>query len=246
MLRLSPTKIATFEECPRRYKFLYLDGLGKFYRKARPYFTLGENVHRALKELYLLPKKLRSGKKLEELLHQVWATNRRGFSDPSEEELYKERALEQLRWFAQNFDLRANPIMLEVEIREEISGIMLEGRIDRVDRQGRESLHLIDYKTGSKPLSPDPYPLYLYSIALEQRKKLPRVGRVSYLYLQDQEMVSWEFGPEAFSSALRWLLDVAYRISQEREYAPREGRFCQNCEFREICPAHQERSGKPK
>ena len=202
MLRLSPTKIATFEECPRRYKFLYLDGLGKFYRKARPYFTLGGNVHRALKEFYLLPGRLRSQEKLEELLHQIWAQNREGFSSPAEEEQYKERALEQLRWFAQRFDLKARPLMLEVEIREEISGILLEGRIDRVDRQGKEALHVIDYKTGSKPLSPDPYPLYLYSIALERRKNLPRVGRVSYLYLQDQEMVSWEFSPEIFSLSL--------------------------------------------
>jgi len=238
VLRLSPTKIAVFEECPRRYKFLYLDGLGKFYKRVRPYFTLGENVHQALKEIYSLPAKLRTGEKLEELLHKIWATNHGGFSNPEEENMYKNRALQQIRWFAQNFDLKASPIMLEVVVREEISGLILEGRVDRVDREGKDSLHLIDYKTGNRPLSPDPRPLYLYSLALEQRQSMAHVAKVSYLYLQDQEAMSWEFGPEAFSSTLRWLLDVAYRISQETEYPPIQGRFCQSCDFREICPAH--------
>ncbi len=239
MLHLSPTKIFTFEECPRRYKFIYIDGLAKFYRKDRPYFTMGENVHAALKEVYSLPPKSRTQAKLEEILWEKWAANRKGFADEQEEENFKSRALEQVRWFAQNFDLTRTPFLTEATIQEEISGLILEGRIDRVDKESH-SLHLIDYKTGFKPPNPDPRALYFYGLALEKHQKhRPPVSKVSYLYLADHELITWEFNPEILSETLRWLLNIAYQISEEREFPPREGKFCRNCDFLEICPARR-------
>lgn len=49
VLKLSPFGLRIFQECRRQYKFRYINRLAKLYEKPRPWFTLGENVHLALK-----------------------------------------------------------------------------------------------------------------------------------------------------------------------------------------------------
>ncbi len=49
--RVSPFSLRVFKECPRAYRFRYVDRLAKQYEKPRPWFTMGDNVHATLKGL---------------------------------------------------------------------------------------------------------------------------------------------------------------------------------------------------
>ena len=42
MFKASPFKLNMFLQCPRQYKFHYIDGLKDIYKKPRAYFTMGE------------------------------------------------------------------------------------------------------------------------------------------------------------------------------------------------------------
>lgn len=70
---------------------------------------------------------------------------------------------------------------MEELVEAEISaGLVLRGRIDMVDRKTDDSLHLIDYKTGSVVELTDWEQLELHALILT--KRLPRpVSKILYL-----------------------------------------------------------------
>ena len=139
-----------FQQCPRRYKFHYIDDLARIYGKPRPYFTMGDHIHAALKDfLSIVPVEERTVARLEDLLREKWQRNRKGFKGLDDEKQWGERALSQVRWFAQSQDLSVTPLMLEDFHSVELSPkITLVGKIDRVDQEAEGGLHIIDYKTG--------------------------------------------------------------------------------------------------
>ena len=136
VLHLSPSSITVFKQCRQRYKFLHIDKLGDKYGKPRPYFTMANHVHATLKEfLSLQPIGLRTTATAEELLRKNWRRYRLGFRDKDDELQWVEKALAQLRSFVNNQDVGAQPIMMEAMVESEISpGVVLRGRIDRVDQ----------------------------------------------------------------------------------------------------------------
>ena len=106
MFEASPFSLNMFQLCPRQYKFQYIDHLGGIYRKSRPYFTMGDHVHATLKDfLSVVPVSERNLPKLEALLREKWHRNRKGFTGKEDEKNWGEKALNQLRRFAQHHDI---------------------------------------------------------------------------------------------------------------------------------------------
>ncbi len=170
MFRASSFRLGMFEQCPRRYKFHYVDELARTYAKPRPYFTMGDHVHAALKDfMSSVPVAERTASRLEDLLREKWRRYRKGFADLEEERQWGEKALAQLRWFAGSQDLSVTPLMLEDYHTAELSPkIALVGRIDRVDQETAEGLHIIDYKTGRMPEEIDSTQRLIYTLILSR------------------------------------------------------------------------------
>ena len=102
MFKASSFKLNMFRQCPRQYKFHYIDELKAVYAKPRPYFTMGDHIHAALKDvLSIIPVEERNVSRLESLLREKWRRNRSGFKDLDDEKMWGEKALNQMRWFAQ-------------------------------------------------------------------------------------------------------------------------------------------------
>jgi hypothetical protein len=109
MLKLSPYSIGIYQQCPRRYKYQYIDRLIRKYRKPWPWMTMGTNVRAALTEFFwLIPPGARTHETIEDLLRMNWRRNCDGFADSRQEGEYGERAMAQLRRFAetQNVDIQ--------------------------------------------------------------------------------------------------------------------------------------------
>jgi len=228
-------KLNMFRQCPRRYKLHYLDGLARDFAKARPYITMGEHVHGALHDLFLLPVQERSEERLVQLMRDRWRRNRRGFADLAEEKSFGEKATAQLRRFAQTEDLTVQPLALEDFHKVEIdAAVALLGKIDRIDREGNGLLHIIDYKTGT-PRRPDPLQLQIYGLIAAAEFEPPAIS-ASYRYLETGDWFRLEVTEETKGQALEEVRQQVALIVAEREYAPMPGPLCAYCDFLEICP----------
>ena len=238
---LSPSSIAVFKQCRQRYKFLHIDKLGDKYGKPRPYFTMANHVHAALKEfLSLQPVRLRTTATAEELLRKNWQRYHLGFRDKDDELRWVEKAMAQLRSFVSNQDVGAQPIMMEELVEAEINtGLVLRGRIDRVDKQPDGSLHIIDYKTGNTAGEIDWEQLELHALILSKRLTWP-VSKISYLYLGNSTMKSTAISVDDLRQVHWRVLTTANKIRQEKEFHPSPSPWCGNCDFISICP------GKPE
>ncbi len=241
MFEASAFSLNMFQQCPRQYKFQYIDHLGDIYRKARPYFTMGDHIHATLKDfLSVVPVGERNLVKLESLLREKWRRNRKGFNDKEDEKRWGEKALNQLRWFAQNHDMSVTPLMIENNHRVELtSDILLKGRIDRVDRESDGSLHIIDYKTGKMPAEINQLQLNIYALILS-RKQHTYLKKASYLYLDAGKWQSIELTSEGLEQATAYVVEMVDRICQEKEYPATPNIYCFNCDFLEICPRKEE------
>jgi putative RecB family exonuclease len=130
--------------------------------------------------------------------------------------------------------------MLEKPIEAEITpGVILRGRVDRVDRQPDASLHVIDYKTGILPEEIDWTQLETHALILS-RAGHHRVGKVSYLYLLSGVMHTKELDRKALDKTAWEVLRIAGQIREEKDYPPRPGSACAGCDFQAICPAKDE------
>jgi RecB family exonuclease len=241
VFRASAFRLRMFEQCPRRYKFHYVDDLARTYAKPRPYYTMGDHVHATLKDFFSsIPAEERSVPKLEDLLREKWRRYRKGFADRQEERLWGERALEQLRQFAASQDLSVTPLMVEDYHTAELSPkVTLVGRIDRVDLEPGGGLHVIDYKTGRMPDEIDSMQLHLYSLILSRTRDEP-VARASYLYLDAGELQTLYPTQTDLDEGADYVIAAVDRILAEREYPPSARDHCRTCDFLEICPSGEE------
>jgi len=240
MFEASPFSLNMFQQCPRQYKFQYIDHLGDIYRKARPYFTMGDHVHATLKDfLSVVPISERNLLKLEDLLREKWRRNRKGFNDKADEKRWGEKALNQLRWFAKNVDMSVTPFMIENNHRAELTAnILLKGRIDRVDKESDGSLHIIDYKTGKMPAEINQLQLHIYALILSRKQDLP-VKRASYLYLEVGKFQTIGLTAQDMAQATSYVIDMVDRICQEKDYSATPNIYCWNCDFIDICPSKE-------
>ena len=236
-LRLSPSSIALFEQCPQLYRFIYIDKVGDQYRKPRPYFTMANHVHDTLRDfLSRVPLDMRTVETIEKLLRANWRRYHVGFRSEEDEKRWSEKALAQVRGFVSGQDISVTPHMVEASLETEITdGLILRCRVDRVDREGDGSLHVIDYKTGKVPQEHDWTQLNLYALALSRRSPYP-VRRVSYLYLDAGLLESADIGERELENAEWELLAVARRVLREKRFRPRVGPWCRGCDFTPICP----------
>jgi len=241
VLRLSPSSIATFRQCRLQYKFHYLDKLGDQYGRAKPYYTMANHVHATLHDLLsLVPPQNRTVEAGKRLLKKNWSRYRIGFKNRADERRWAQRAIDEVARFVAEQEVSITPMMLETPIEAEITpGLILRGRVDRVDKQPDRSLHIIDYKTGVLPETIDWTQVELHSLIL-CRSTTYIVSKVSYLYLLPGKMETKQLDGRVLDSRTWELLRVAREIREEKDYPPNPGTACAGCDFAVICPAKHE------
>ncbi len=235
-LRLSPTSVAVFNQCRYQYKLRYIDKLRDQYARAKPYLTMANHVHAALRDfLSRVPPQQRTLDTLEGLLRDKWRLSRVGFRNEADEQRWAHKALAQLRAYMEKWDVTVTPLMVEKGLVARLSpGITLYARVDRVDREADGTLHIVDYKTGVRPEETDWTQLHLQALVLSRRLSAP-VGRASFLYLGPSAMDTTDISQEVLDSALWGLLNTARKVRQESKYRATKGPWCAYCDFTPLC-----------
>ena len=250
LVKITPSKLATWSDCPRRFRMAYLDRPTPPRGGPWAHSTLGAAVHNALRAFFDLPLKRRTPDAGVALVTTHWKDD--GFADQAQAATYRARAAEWVSDYVAELDVSIEPIGLERWVSSPAGGIIAEGRVDRIDERAGE-LVIVDYKTGRHALTTDDargsVALALYVIAA--RRTLRRAcNRVELHHLPSRTVAAWEHTEESLvrhrerveetADELRLATDTLDAGGDAEVLFPANvGRQCTWCDFRRSCPEGQ-------
>jgi len=253
----TPTRLATWLDCPRRYRFAYLDRPPPPKGAPWAHNSLGASVHNALAGWWRLPRRDRTVTAAGDLLESGWLTD--GFADDAQSLEYRAICRQMVEGYVAKLDPAREPVGVERTVATRTDLIAVSGRIDRLDdrvsgdSQSRE-LVVVDYKTGRHVLTVDDartsMALALYAQAAERVMRRPCL-RVELHHLPSGTVLAWEHTPESLARHLRRAEAIAAECADADErykaaatggipaddvFQPRPGVGCGWCDFRAHCP----------
>lgn len=259
----TPTRLATWLDCPRRYRMSYLDRPAPPKGPAWAHNSVGASVHNALAGWWRLPLSRRTVPAAGALLAAGWINE--GFASDAQSAQYRDWARSLVEAYVGGLDPADEPVGVERTVATRTDKIAVSGRIDRLDaRPGPDGtdgtdgteLVVVDYKTGRHLLSVDDArsSLALALYALAAARVLRRdCRRVELHHLPSGQVIAWEHTAGSLQRHLRRAEDVAaecadaddrMRAALPRErfdevFPPRPGPACGWCDYLRGCPDGQ-------
>jgi putative RecB family exonuclease len=255
----TPSKLGAYTDCPRRYRYSYIDRPVPPKGPPWAHNSLGASVHTALKNWYMLPVERRTQEALPTLLKATWV--REGYRDVEQERAVHHRALGWLESYVATLDPEDEPLGVERVVAAKTAILALNGRADRIDTRVGESgpeAVIVDYKTGRSGLSADDargsQALALYAFAAERMFRRP-CRRVELHHLPTGTVVAHEHTEESLARQVRRAEETAQDImaaekavaagaDPDVEFPVNPGSLCGWCDFRKVCPAGAEAVAK--
>jgi putative RecB family exonuclease len=255
----TPSKLGAYTDCPRRYRYSYIDRPVPPKGPPWAHNSLGASVHTALKNWYMLPVERRTQEALPTLLKATWV--REGYRDVEQERAVHHRALGWLESYVTTLDPEDEPLGVERVVAAKTAVLALNGRADRIDTRVGESgpeAVIVDYKTGRSGLSADDargsQALALYAFAAERMFRRP-CRRVELHHLPTGTVVAHEHTEESLARQVRRAEETAQDImaaekavaagaDPDVEFPVNPGSLCGWCDFRKVCPAGAEAVAK--
>jgi RecB family exonuclease len=222
----TPTRLANWLDCPRRYRMTYLDRPQPPKGPPWAHNSVGASVHNALAGWWRLPLAARTVAAAGDLLERGWLTD--GFADPAQSASQRARARQLVLGYVAGLDPAAEPAGVERTVAARTDLIAFSGRIDRLDRRPDRQLRppgpaasasspatelvVVDYKTGRRGLTVDDarssMALALYALAAGRVLRQPCL-RVELHHLPAQQVLAWEHTQESLQRQLRRAEDIA-------------------------------------
>jgi RecB family exonuclease len=248
----TPSKLGAYLDCPRRYRYAYLDRPAPPKGPPWAHNSLGASVHTALRNWYSLPADRRRPSGLPSLLKGTWV--REGYRDEDQERRVFRRALDWLESYVDTLEANIEPVGVERVVAVKTAVLAFNGRADRIDsRQGVHGpeLVIVDYKTGRTGMDGDDargsQALALYAHAAERVFRRP-CRRVELHHLPTGTVAAHEHTADSIARHVTRADETARDIvAAERAVAdgadPDEafpaapGTRCMWCDYRRRCPA---------
>lgn len=236
--KLSYTDIETYKSCPLRYRF---KKVLKIPEKIGPHVYLGDAIHRTLYEVMSTVSKGKkpSVKDLKQIFFKKWSSYRN--QDKTWMENLKNAGLMMLENFAKREkESRLKIVGLEKRFALEYDNFKLVGKIDRIDKDEKHELYIVDYKTGrigtsqsAKDKADDQ--LFIYAMACPSLyDKLP--AEVAYYYLGDDRLASFVVSEKDLQKVLAKISGIADKIADGDFTATPSIFECSRCSYKNICP----------
>lgn len=268
----TPTKLVTWSDCPRRYRFTYLERKPKGAPWAHN--SVGLSIHNALRDWFVAEPASRTLDYGVERVEAGWIGE--GFRDGVQSREWRSRATDMTVDYLRAQDVQADPIGVERTVSAATHGMALSGRVDRIDLRdsddGGEEIVIVDYKTGRRALDDNDartsLALAIYVVA--GAKTLRRRSRRAELHhLPTQTVAAFEHSTESLERHLVRAQQISQeaaratetwkaRLSAKAEdaadgdadaiaaidevFPANPGTMCAWCDFRRWCPSGQDAS----
>jgi putative RecB family exonuclease len=243
----TPSRLAAFD-CPRRYRFIYLDRPPPPKGAPWAHSMLGATAHVALARWWSLPRPHRTPGHGADLVHDNWQNV--GFRDDTQSARAAELTAQWVeRYLGQRVDPWSDPVGVERTVATRTERLAIAGRADRIDRRGDE-LVVVDYKTGRRPPTEDDArgspALALYALAARRtlRRACRRVelhhlptGRVAAAEHTEESLQRHLDRAEATAADIQTATEtVAAGADPDEVFGPVPSPACSWCDFRRHCP----------
>lgn len=243
---LSPSRASDFKLCPQLFKFRAID---KLPEPSTVYQARGTTAHLALQRLFDLPADRRTPEALYDLFREAWTEVRGDEYEGLFETIEEERA-----WGVESLELLANyftvedptsfdPLDRELDMLEDLDGIVIRGILDRMETGPDGELIITDYKTGKAPPEryalPAFFALKIYALLIRNRTGRT-ASQLKLMYLNGPTVYTIPVDDrqlDAMDRQLRALWTAIDRAIDTGSFPPRAGRLCDWCSFRDLCPA---------
>ncbi|MCE5192881.1 MAG: PD-(D/E)XK nuclease family protein [Candidatus Cryosericum sp.] len=244
---LSYSRIATYNECPRKFELKYIQ---KIPELPHWYFSYGKSIHAVLERLPtchvgedgLLYAEQSSlfPTSLSQMLTESWLSQ--GYANDREEERKKQLALRILTAFFPVFQCTWHQTLYaERFFTTALDGIPFTGIVDRIDRVSDNVLRIVDYKS-SKPrsastLSSHRFQVALYAAALAQQDEFKgqRFLLQTY-YLRENLKAELTEGTETYMDKSRQVVTTTAHRILTGDFQAKRGSSCFSCDYRTVCP----------
>ncbi|MDO8623443.1 MAG: PD-(D/E)XK nuclease family protein [archaeon] len=243
----SYSKISSFEQCPLKFKYKYIDKVE--IKEKNIELFLGNMVHETLEWLYL---KVREGQTptIEETIKYYCDNWENKFDDSliitkqqyNFEYYFNLGVKFIIDYYIKHQPFDDNTIALEKKILidlDELKNYQLIGFIDRlVYNKEKDEYEIHDYKTAnSLPLKEkieSDRQLALYSIAIKNEFNAKKV-HLFWHYLAFNKTIYTIKTDEELIKLKKDVLELIKKIESTQEYAPNQSVLCNWCEFKNIC-----------
>lgn len=244
---LSPSKIATYLACPVKYRWTYVDDRGKWYMRARSYYSFGSSLHKVLQRFHdsadagvaTVGQAIAAYE--ESWIYAGYESAEEMSEAFGEGKEIVERHIEQVL----SMPATAKTLWVEKMLRKDLGEFVLIGRLDRVDEHDDGSLEIVDYKSGRTAVSEEEVESDLamacYQVLVKDRFP-DRAAWATILALRSGASASASLSEEAMRAFETDLVEIGREILNRDygEIVPVYKDLCPECDFLPLCRKHPE------
>jgi putative RecB family exonuclease len=246
-IRLSPSRVSEFNNCPRLYKYRVIEQLPEPPSIDAERGTL---IHTILEDLFDLAPAERNHDVAVQMAPERWriqVSEKPTLADlvPNEKEWFDRVSALLKNYFElekpETFEATHREMHLEQDLN---SSVYLHGYVDRIDVAPTGEVRIVDYKSGKSPKAgweeKALFQLRVYAL-LYWRLHGVIPSLLVLHYLGDARSVKSSPNERELLSTEKKLLQIADEIIEAIEkdnFPPKASRLCDWCFFKSICPAH--------
>lgn len=207
---ISPAMLKIYEECPQKYKFIYVDKISLPQNKY--FFEKGKKIH-AIASYYI---KGYDVSKLEDALTQ------------KEKDIWK--YLKSTKYF--KYEL----LKSEYQLNMHLDKCWIGGRLDALVRN-EENYYILDYKTGEIPKNPEyDYQTMIYLMCADKKIKDYKSLNFVYLDLKNNSEYKITFTDEYKKECQKRLATILSKLLTSTNYKKIKLQDVKcNCDYCKIC-----------
>ena len=246
-IRLSPSRMSEFNNCPRLYKYRVIEQLPEPPSIDAERGTL---IHTILEDLFDLAPAERTHESAVAMAPERWRDQLEAKPALNELVLNEKEWLDRVGALLKNYFILERPESFEATHREMhleqnlSEEIYLHGYVDRIDVAPTGQVRIVDYKSGKSP-KPGWEEKALFQLRVYALLYWRLHGVIPSLlvlhYLADARTVKSFPTEKELLSTEKKLLQIADEIIEAIEndhFPPKASRLCDWCFFKSICPAH--------
>ena len=238
---ISPTKLSIYLACPVKFRWTYLDGRGRWYLRAKSYYSFGTTLHRVLERFY--DDRDRGVETIDEALSafdEGWIDAGYRSSEEMAEAYGEGRDILERHIGSVAVERECKTKFTERQLRLDLGAFNLVGRLDRVDEYPDGTLEVVDYKTGRETVCEadvaGDLAMSIYQLLLS-RKYPDRPIRARIEALKKGVSACCSLTAAELNELERDVIQVGTEIMAEDFYErrPVPKRICERCDFLPLC-----------